>query len=197
MKNKEFLSPGKILIIIGVFFILSAILIITVNTLTAVRAGNLAEEILSEMNSSMRAEPSKTGGKKGESVMNIRGNDYVGVLIFPSLALSLPIMEDWSEDNSKVSPCKYSGSPQSGDFIIAGHNYKKHFGSLKKIAYDDTIWFADVSGLTYIYKVRAIEDLYPYQTDELKSGEWDLTLFTCTDSGKTRLTVRCKLIEVR
>ncbi len=31
--------------------------------------------------------------------------------------------------------------------------------------------------------------------EEMITGDWDLTLFTCTLGGQTRVTVRCQLIE--
>ena len=40
-----------------------------------------------------------------------------------------------------------------------------------------------------------LELLWPEQTEEMLSGEWDLTLFTCTLGGRQRVTVRCDRIE--
>ena len=51
--------------------------------------------------------------------------------------------------------------------------------------------FTDVDGNVYNYEVAELETLQPAAVDEMKSGEWDLTLFTCTIGGQTRVTVRC------
>ena len=42
-----------------------------------------------------------------------------------------------------------------------------------------------------------LEQLLPGQTVDMVgySEDWDLTLFTCTISGRQRLTVRCSLVE--
>ena len=40
------------------------------------------------------------------------------------------------------------------------------------------------------------EILEPTMIEDLKAGNWDLTLFTCTLGGRTRVTVRCdRVIE--
>ena len=31
--------------------------------------------------------------------------------------------------------------------------------------------------------------------EEMESGDWDLTLFTCTVGGRTRDTIRCILVN--
>ena len=40
-----------------------------------------------------------------------------------------------------------------------------------------------------------IETLKPRAIEEMDSGEWDLTLFTCTIGGSYRVTVRCEKTE--
>ena len=41
------------------------------------------------------------------------------------------------------------------------------------------------------YKVDNVETLRSTQVEDMTSGDWDMTLFTCTPGGKSRLTVRC------
>ena len=55
--------------------------------------------------------------------------------------------------------------------------------------------FTAVSGDVYEYEVEKVETLNPYAVDEMLSGDWDLTLFTCTNKGKARAAVRCREIE--
>jgi len=40
-----------------------------------------------------------------------------------------------------------------------------------------------------------VETLQPTAVEEMCSGDWDLTLFTCTLGGKFRVTVRCDRVE--
>jgi sortase A len=37
-----------------------------------------------------------------------------------------------------------------------------------------------------------LEILRPTAVEEMISGDWDLTLFTCTIGGATRVTIRCE-----
>ena len=41
------------------------------------------------------------------------------------------------------------------------------------------------------YTVAELETLGKYDVEEMTSGDWDLTLFTCTYGGQSRVTVRC------
>ena len=127
---------------------------------------------------------------EAESV-SLNGYRYLGILSIPTLNLELPVMETCTESNLKLSPCLYSGAADTADMVIAGHSYKRHFGPLKTLSIGDQIVFTSVSGRERIYSVDSVEVLNPWQIHEMTSGEWDLTLFTCTPSGQARLAIRC------
>lgn len=124
-------------------------------------------------------------------VRTVDGVDYIGVIAVPSLSLELPVASEWSYERLKTSPCRYSGSVYSGDMVLCAHNYSSHFGQIKTLKPGDAVVFTDVDGNVYNYEVAELETLQPAAVDEMKSGEWDLTLFTCTIGGQTRVTVRC------
>lgn len=124
-------------------------------------------------------------------VQNIDGLDYVGVLHIPTLGLELPIISEWSYPRLKITPCRYKGSAYLGNLIISGHNYKTHFGGLKNLQVGDTVTFTDMDGNVFSYEVAVLETLMPTAIEEMESGDWDLTLFTCTLGGQSRVTVRC------
>lgn len=126
-------------------------------------------------------------------MQTIDGIDYIGVLEIPSLNLELPVISQWSYPNLRIAPCRYSGSAYSGGLVIAAHNYDSHFGRLKTLQTDDEVIFTDIDGNTFTYKVAVMEILEPLATEEMKSEEWDLSLFTCTIGGRSRVTVRCVL----
>lgn len=128
-------------------------------------------------------------------IIEIDGNRYVGYIDVPSLELSLPVLESWSYPNLKISPCRFEGDVYHKGFVIAAHNYQRHFGGLKNLSVGDEILFTDGEGNIFHYSVAALEQLLPTQVEEMCSGGWDLTLFTCTLSGQQRLTVRCTLQE--
>lgn len=126
-------------------------------------------------------------------VQQIDGYDYIGVLEVPGQNLVLPVMSEWNEEQLRRSPCRYLGSAYTGDLIIAGHNYRRHFSNLKRMHVGDEVFFTDMDGNRFSYQVVEIEILNADAVAEMEAGEWDLTLFTCTYGGQTRFTVRCEL----
>lgn len=128
-------------------------------------------------------------------VVDIDGYGYIGYLSFPSLNMSLPVMDTWSYPQLKISPCRYSGSPFDNNLVIMAHNYERHFGNIDKLDIGDRITFTDMDGDSIYYEVLAIEVLMPTAVEEVTNGDYDLTLFTCTYSGKTRVTVRANQVE--
>lgn len=126
-------------------------------------------------------------------VETINGIDYIGVLQIPSLELELPIASEWNYPNLKTAPCRYSGSVYLNNMIICAHNYSSHFGKLKNLSEGDVASFTDMAGNVFSYKMVERETLNPTDIEEMEDGDWDLTLFTCTVGGKTRVTIRFKL----
>ena len=126
-------------------------------------------------------------------VVEIDGYDYIGTLELPTLGLTLPVMSDWDYPRLKIAPCRYAGSAYQGDLVIAAHNYTNHFGTLKNLKIGDRITFTDSDGNIFSYSVAEIETLDPYAVEDMRSGDWALTLFTCTVGGQSRVTVRCEL----
>ena len=128
-------------------------------------------------------------------VKEVNGRPYVGALSIPVLGLELPVINDWTYPNLRVSPCRYVGSVYTDDLVIAAHNYISHFGNLKLLQLGDAVVFTDMEGNKFHYEVALLETLEPTAVEEMTSGEWELSLFTCTIGGKLRVTVRCELIR--
>ena len=128
-------------------------------------------------------------------VANVDGHDYIGCLSIPSLGLELPIMATWNYPKLRIAPCRYTGSLYLDDLVLMAHNYDRHFGRLKELRSGDTVTFTDMDGLTVEYEVIALDILQPTAIEEMTAGEFDLTLFTCTYGGKSRVTVRCDRVE--
>lgn len=126
-------------------------------------------------------------------VVTIDEQGYVGMLQIPSLSLELPVTADWSYAALKESPCRYQGSAYTGDLIVMAHNYDSHFGKLKELRPEDVVTFTDTAGNTFTYRVVELETLPGTAVEDMAAGEWDLTLFTCTYSGRSRVTIRCEL----
>ena len=124
----------------------------------------------------------------------IDGKPYIGALTIPVLGLELPVIENCSNANLRVAPCRYVGSMYTGDLVVAAHNYISHFGNLKLLQPGDTVIFTDMEGNKFYYEVALLETLEAAAVEEMTSGDWELSLFTCSIGGKLRVTVRCVLI---
>ncbi len=130
--------------------------------------------------------------------IELDGRYYCGYITLTSLGIELPVLNGWNYTNLNIAPCRYEGSPQTHDFIIAAHNYNSHFGQIHYLGEGDEIIFTDISGEKYRYTVTYTEYIDGYnieQMSENKDSSWDLTLFTCTLNGQSRVTVRAKLDE--
>lgn len=125
-------------------------------------------------------------------VMEVEGKRYIGVLSLPKLEVELPVMETWDYPKLRTAPCRYKGSVYKDNVIIAAHNYTRHFGSLHTMQPGDEVEFTDADGNLFSYEVVSMETLPGTAVEEMESGDWDMTLFTCTYGGKSRVTVRCE-----
>ena len=128
-----------------------------------------------------------------EVTLEIDDSVYIGVISIPELEIELPVMNEWSYPNLKTAPCRYTGSLCTNDFIICAHNYNTHFGRIGNLHIDDEIIFTDMSGKAHHFEVVGLEQLPGTAVEDLKfsdADDWDLTLFTCTLNGQSRVTVR-------
>ena len=123
------------------------------------------------------------------------GYEYIGVLSVPVLHLELPVLTDWSYDKLKKAPCHYFGSCYEKDFVIAAHNYTSQFGKLPSLQEGDVVIFTDVKGTDHFYEVVLLETLPENATKEMITSGFDLSLYTCTMGGDSRVTVRCRAAD--
>ena len=127
--------------------------------------------------------------------MEVDGNGYIGYLSLPVLGLELPVLADWSYPKLNIAPCRYTGSVRGEDLVIMAHNYRSHFGNLNRLSVADTVMLTDINGRTITYEVVGKDILEPTAVEEMTSGDFDLTLFTCTYGGRSRVTVYCDKAE--
>lgn len=128
-------------------------------------------------------------------VVEVDGNRYIGTISMPTLGKELPVVENLSEELLRIAPCRYKGSVYSDDMILAGHNYKKHFGGIRRLRIGDEVFFTDADGNRFDYEVNEIELIPGEGVEAMDAGDWDMTLFTCNLGGKSRITVRCSRIR--
>ena len=204
-------SKGNILIKIGLLLIAAALFLTAYNWYRSYEAAKFARQTADQLAKlvpeSSENDPYSYPAENSEipdyilnpemamPVRTINGIDYIGLLEIPELKLVLPVISEWNYSNLKLAPCRYKGSAYTCNLIIAAHNYSSHFGNLKKLRDGDRMIFTDVDGNKFIYEVVELEILKPTAVEEMENGDGDLTLFTCTIGGRSRVTVRCKMLD--
>ena len=199
---------GKILTGAGLLLIVAALLLTVYNIRESDRAGSESEEMVVRMESLTADLPERLETEKKELVpeyvknpememptVEVNGQECVGMIEIPALGLKLPVISEWSDAKLKKAPCRYSGSAYLKNMIIAGHNYRTHFSGIKRLNPGDSVVFTDADGNVFSYEVAEIETVGGYDIEKMEAGDWDLTLFTCTNKGKARAAVRCREIE--
>lgn len=161
-----------------------------IQTQTATEATVSQEETIPELELQIPVELLTDEDKKMTEA-EINGYLYIGYLSVPDLGLELPILSSWSYPKLNISPCRYTGSIRGEDLVLMAHNYNSHFGRLSQLDLGDTILFTDMDGNVVRYEVVGEDVLAPTDVVEMTSGDFDLTLFTCTYGGGSRVTVYC------
>lgn len=208
-------KQGKIYTGIGLLLLAAALFLTGYNLWSDARANVSANMVLEQLNPDIQenAGMSLTALPSGESleeayfpdyILNpemdmpeeeVDGQKYIGVLKIPVLSLELPIISEWSYPRLRIAPCRYAGSAYLNNMVIAAHDYYSHFGRLKSMSQGDEVIFTDMDGNVFRYEVAELETLSSTAVEEMTSGDWDLTLFTCTVGGQSRVTVRCVLAK--
>ena len=194
-------ESGTAWINLGLLLLTAALFLTAYNQNTSYQAQRIAQTVIAEMDAfpaqtdAQQTEPTEFVEDREMPVRIIDGRAYIGILSIPALELELPVLNQWNEANLKTAPCRYQGSVYDGSLIICAHNYTSHFGTLKNLREEDTAQFADMDGKVYRYTVVGQETLDGADIAQMEEGDWDLTLFTCTPGGKTRVTVRLSLQE--
>ena len=136
-------------------------------------------------------EPEAVPEQTAPPTITVDGNGYIGYLSIPALNLNLPILAQWSYPNLQIAPCYYAGSVWEDDLVIMAHNYRQHFGRISDLKTGDSVIFTGVDGESILYSVVVLDVLLPTAVEDMTAGEYDLTLFTCTYGGQSRITLRC------
>ncbi len=183
---------GYIYIFIGALLIIIAAYIVKKNFDDSASAGASSDEALADVIEQMPSAVLANDFSGPMPIVDVDGRSFVGTIEIPSLGLLLPVQDEWSSDNAKVSVCRYKGSVYDNDLIVCGHNYSEHFGRLNELESGAEVIVTDMNGMSFYFEVTNIETLGAYDTEEMEAGQWDFTMFTCTIGGSNRVTVRCE-----
>lgn len=207
---------GLILVLLGTVLLLAAVSLVLYNNAQDRSSGEYAQSALDAMLAGMPETSLATTATTSyqddlyapyetttttvplDDTIVVDDRAYIGIIAVPSQNIQLPVLQEWSKSLLQYAPCRYNGSALDDSLIIAGHNYKTHFGRLFSVNQGDLITFTNVNGIVYQYEVLHCETLDGGDIEGMlkqEQGDWDLTLFTCTLSGQSRLTIRAQRLE--
>ena len=202
---------GKCCMILGALLLAGALALVLYNQREASRAQQAADNLMPQLMDQIQQnaqvyEPKPTipvdlpqiGPETAPLAMKtveIDGHTYIGYLAIPALGLELPIMSGWDYPSLRIAPCRYTGTLEGDDLVLMAHNYARHFGKISTLNPGDPVYFTDVDGVVTAYQVVASDVLQPQAVEEITAGHYDLTLFTCTYGGKTRVAIYCDRVE--
>ena len=195
------MKRGAFWIHLGLLLIAAALFLSAYNEMESHEARNSAQQVIAQMCQTLPTETvAETeapavpeyllDAEREMPVQTINGRDYIGVLTIPSLELELPVLSQWDYPALKVAPCRYSGSLYQDNLIICAHNHASHCGKRKSLRVGDTAIFTDMDENVVRFQLAAQETIQPEDLEAMEAGDWDLTLFTCTVGGQSRVTVR-------
>lgn len=193
---------GKVYIVLGLICFMLAALLVVDNQAEDVKAGDEADNVLTGVVAQIPGvppEPAVIVSQNEEEdrlsgdmkAVDVDGWSFIGTIEMPAIEIKLPIQRDWSSAGAKISPCRYKGSVYENDLIVCAHNYQRHFGKIGQLLSGDEVIITDVDGRHFHYRVIYQEIIDTFDVDGMDAGDWDLTVFTCTIGGKSRVTVRC------
>ena len=192
-KLAAFTRPRRLLVAAGALLLLAGALLAGQNLLTERRAARQTADLLAAVETRIAAPadlpaPEGTGDPWA-------GYEVIGVVGLPDLGLSLPVLADYTQDLLAVAPCRYTDdlALEPGQLVVAGHNYRTHFGRLGELAPGSRITWQNLDGVTYTYTVTEVTEIDAGDREALEQGDWDLTLFTCDVTRTRRILVRAAL----
>lgn len=140
-------------------------------------------------------------GGKAEVRTTESGDKYyrIAIIRIPKIDLEYGIVDHWSNELLKMSPCKFHGCDPNevGNFCIVGHNYRndKFFSHVPELVNGDLIEIEDNYGRKVNYEVydkHVVTERDTRDTTQITHGKKEITLITCTDDSKNRVIVRAR-----
>ncbi|MFP7254339.1 class D sortase [Terribacillus goriensis] len=193
------MKKGKL--IAGVVFLLLGVaLVATPLSIERMQAKEVSE--LEKAFASIEAgDVPQAGGEQGQKWSEDELANMMKLEI-PSIELEQYVLKETTDENlaAALTQIKTDQNPAKDNFSIAGHRgYRgdRFFRQLPEVKAGAEIKLQDKDA-TYIYEVDSVKIVEPNNIAILENtDEPEITLVTCTLSGKQRVAVTGKLIEVQ
>lgn len=197
-----------VLLLLGAALLCAALLLAAKNRREETSAGEAAaallvqaEQTIAQHTASPAAVPTPAPSSAVEETLSPspsaspsaapEGPAFLGVLSVPAVSLTVPVLAEWTYYYLTLAPCRDCGSIETGDLVIAAHNYDTHFGRLSRIAPGDSVYFTDMAGSTTEYAAASVEQRDPSDAEGVRGSGYPLVLYTCSWDCTARVTVFC------
>ena len=117
-------------------------------------------------------------------------------LSIPAIELNSTVLPKTTKEylNISLTQIKQNQVPGEGNFTIAGHNssvFGRHFNRLHELTIGDEIQLIDGENVyTYVVESKTVIAATQVEVLDDTPGKNEITLITCTDSGKKRLAIK-------
>ena len=156
---------------------------------------NKKELVLSEIINNKAKLEDVYNLKENENRVNLNEEKYFGKIIIDKININYIVFNNYTEENLKISICKFSGNKDTNNISIIGHNYENgiFFSNLNILDKDDEIKLI-IDNKILLYKVYdkyevSSENITPIEEGNIK----ELTLITCNNMNKKRLIIKAYL----
>ena len=116
---------------------------------------------------------------------------YIAQVNIPSINCRYGVINTWSDELLKISPCYFWGSEPNkvGNFCIVGHNYRnsKFFSKVPNLN-NKVVKYS-------VYNKYVVDPSDTNCTSQNTNGDTEVTIITCTNDGSKRVVVKAKAIQ--
>lgn len=135
--------------------------------------------------------------KESYDLENVEIGDEIAIIKIPSINLNTVVVHGMEKEYLNYYVCHFENSSMPGEvgnFSLAGHSsyiYNEVFNNLYKTKVNDEIIIKTLNN-EFTYTITEIIEVTPDRVDVLEQdmSKKELTIVTCTDSGKNRLIVK-------
>lgn len=189
---KKIKNKGALLCVLAAFVLFAVGGYMYLSYLKEDRAAGQAAAALMKRYETVAAQ--STPAEQDTTIM-VDGEAMFGTVSIEALGLSMPIYDTLDAEKLKTAPCRYSGSIEEENLVIAGYNYESHFADFKQLLPNEKVVLRDVHGVEHRYNIETVYTVAAEAVVNMKWSDYDLSLFTGNRNGNRRWVVRCKLIE--
>lgn len=192
-RKRDLLANG--FLICGTVLVLCALGIFLYTQAAQNKACHQMEEYVAQLQQSLPEEREAFGEERREDVMpimEVSGEDFVGIMEVPAYEVELPIGSRWTKEKYAEYPCRYLGNLYDGSLIIGGSDYKGQLDFIGEISIGDAVCITDMTGARYSYTVSWIEKTEEVYTEYQADEKVGLTIFARNQYGFDYTVVRCE-----